>query len=388
MSAGGGPPSRTPVLDRSGGLAFGPLSVSVPVVLAPMAGVTNSAFRTLCRSYGAGLYVSEMVTARALVEGNAKTMGMAAFAEDEPVRSVQLCGIDPSVMDRAVRRLVGEIGVDHIDLNFGCPAGKVTRQGAGAALPVHRVLFRDIVRAAVRAAGRVPVTVKLRKGVDDDHLTYLESGRAAEDAGAAAVTLHARTAEQLYSGEADWSSIAALKEAVTSIPVLGNGDLWEASDALAMVAATGCDGVVVGRGCLGRPWLFRDLAAAFRGEPAPPLPRLGEVCSMMLVHLRLLCDRFGQDLGCRQFRKHTGWYLCGFPVGPAARRSLSLVSTVSEVEDLLGGLDHRQPFPLESLRTPRGHTNGPRPVHLPGGWLEAVDDPTPPAGGDLLVSGG
>jgi nifR3 family TIM-barrel protein len=369
-------------------LRFGNLTVDVPVVLAPMAGVTNSAFRTLCRSYGAGLYVSEMVTARALVEGNAKTMGMASFGADETVRSVQLSSVDPTVMGRAVQRLVGEIGVDHIDLNFGCPAGKVTRQGAGAALPVHRALFRDIVRSAVTNAGTVPVTVKLRMGVDGAHLTYLDAGRTAEDEGAAAVTLHARTAEQLYSGVADWDAIGRLKEAVTSVPVLGNGDLWEADDALAMMAATGCDGVVVGRGCLGRPWLFRDLAAAFRGEPVPGPPGLGEVCSMMLIHLDLLCGLFGQDLGTRQFRKHTGWYLTGFPVGSQVRRDLALASTVTEVETLLGGLDHTLPFPPEALRMARGHTNGPRPVHLPDRWLETVDDPTPPAGGDLLVSGG
>jgi nifR3 family TIM-barrel protein len=369
-------------------LKIGNLVVELPVVLAPMAGVTNSAFRTLCRGYGAGLYVSEMVTARALVEGNAKTIGMASFGSDEAVRSVQLSSVDPTVMGQAVRRLVDEIGVDHIDINFGCPAGKVTRQGAGAALPVHRALFRAIVTAAVGNAGTVPVTVKLRMGVDADHLTYLESGRTAEGEGVAAVTLHARTAEQLYSGVADWAAIRRLKEAVTTIPVLGNGDLWEASDALAMMAATGCDGVVVGRGCLGRPWLFRDLAAAFRGLPVPAPPALGEICSMMLVHLDLLCALFDEELGTRQFRKHAGWYLTGFPVGPQVRRALALASTVAEVAALLDGLDHDLAFPPEALRMARGHTNGPRPVHLPERWLETVDDPTPPVGGDLLVSGG
>ena len=369
-------------------LKIGNLVVDLPVVLAPMAGVTNSAFRTLCRSYGAGLYVSEMITARALVEGNAKTIGMASFGDDEKVRSVQLSSVDPTVMGQAVKLLVEEIGVDHIDLNFGCPAGKVTRQGAGAALPVHRALFRDIVRAAVGNAGTVPVTVKLRMGVDADHLTYLESGPIAEDEGVAAVTLHARTAEQLYSGTADWNAIGLLKAAVTTIPVLGNGDLWEASDALAMMAATGCDGVVVGRGCLGRPWLFRDLAAAFRGRPVPPPPDLGEICSMMRVHLGLLCGLFGEELGTRQFRKHAGWYLTGFPVGPQVRRSLALASSVAEVDRLLDDLDPSLPFPPDALRMARGHTNGPRPVHLPDRWLETRDDPTPPVGGDLLVSGG
>ncbi len=369
-------------------LKLGPIAVDPPVVLAPMAGVTNVAFRRLCRTYGAGLYVSEMVTARALVEGNAKTLGMAAFGADEPVRSVQLCGIDPQVMEAAVRRLVDEIGVDHIDLNFGCPAAKVTRQGGGAALPVHRVLFRSIVAAAVGAAGSVPVTVKMRIGVDPAHVTFLEAGRIAEDEGVAAVALHARTAEQLYSGSADWAAIAALKREVTTIPVLGNGDLWEAADALAMIEATGCDGVVVGRGCLGRPWLFRDLADAFNGRPLQDPPDLGAVTAMMRTHAELLCATFGQDLGIRQFRKHTGWYLTGFPVGSAVRRALAQASSPAEVVALLDGLDTTLPFPVETMRVARGHTNGPRPVRLPAGWLEAVDDPTPPAGGDLAVSGG
>ena len=368
-------------------LKLGSVAVDPPVVLAPMAGVTNVAFRRLCRTFGAGLYVSEMITARALVEGNAKTLAMAAFGDDEAVRSVQLCGVHPDVMGAAVTRLVDEIGVDHIDLNFGCPAGKVTRQGAGAALPVHRALFAAIVGAAVDAAGPVPVTVKLRIGVDDEHITYLEAGAIAEDRGVAAVTLHARTAEQLYSGTARWGAIAELKNTV-SIPVLGNGDLWEASDALAMVAATGCDGVVVGRGCLGRPWLFRDLAAAFAGRAAPPPPDLAEIVVMMRTHAELLAETFGEELGMRQFRKHAGWYLTGFPVGSTVRRSLGLCSSLAELHGLLDGLDGSLAFPEAALRMARGHTNGPRPVRLPSGWLDDVDDPTPPVGGDLLVSGG
>ena len=369
-------------------LKLGSLAVDPPVVLAPMAGVTNVAFRRLCRTYGAGLYVSEMITARALVEGNAKTIGMASFGDDEPVRSVQLCSVNPGVMGGAVRRLVDEIGVDHIDLNFGCPAAKVTRQGAGAALPVHHVLFRDIVRAAVEAAGAVPVTIKMRKGVDDDHLTFLRAGRIAEDEGVAAITLHARTAEQLYSGTADWPAIAELKAAIASVPVLGNGDIWEAADALAMMTETGCDGVVVGRGCLGRPWLFRDLADAFAGRPLAPPPDLGEIMGMMRRHLELLCEAFGDVQGVRQFRKHSGWYLTGLPVGPLVRRTLAQASTSDEVARVLDGLDPEIAFPAEALRMARGHTNGPRPVRLPADWLERAEDPTPPAGGDELVSGG
>jgi nifR3 family TIM-barrel protein len=369
-------------------LKLGPIAVDPPVVLAPMAGVTNVAFRRLCRTYGAGLYVSEMVTARALVEGNPKTMGMAAFGDDEPVRSVQLYGVNPSVMGEAVRRLVDEIGVDHIDLNFGCPAAKVTRRGGGAALPVHRNLLRRIIAAAVDGAGPVPVTTKFRIGVDDDLTTYLETGRIAEGEGAVAVALHARTAEQLYSGSADWAAIAALKEAVTTIPVLGNGDIWEASDALAMVAATGCDGVVVGRGCLGRPWLFRDLADAFAGRPLSAPPSLGEVARIMHAHASYLCDTFGDEYGIRQFRKHTSWYLTGFPVGPEVRRSMATISTFEELDRILDRLDGTVPFPPGAARMARGHTNGPRPVHLPAGWLETIDDPTPPEGAEELVSGG
>ena len=369
-------------------MKIGSLDVDPPVVLAPMAGVTNVAFRRLCRQYGAGLYVSEMVTARALLEGNLKTMRMVEFAPDESPRSVQLYGVDPKVMHLAVRRLVDEIGVDHVDLNFGCPAAKVTKKGGGAALPFRRVLFRSIVRAAVEGAGTVPVTVKLRIGVDETRHTALEAGRIAEDEGAAAVALHARTAEQLYSGAADWSRIAALKEAVTTIPVLGNGDIWEADDAVRMMATTGCDGVVVGRGCLGRPWLFRDLADRLAGRSVQAPPTLGEVTDMMREHLRLLIDAIGPDQGCRDFRKHTGWYLAGFPVGPERRRLLSQISTFAELERLLEPLDRSMPFPEAARRIARGHTVGPRPVTVPAGWFDDPDDPTPPVGADTLVSGG
>jgi nifR3 family TIM-barrel protein len=251
------------------------------------------------------------------------------------------------------------------------------------------VLLRDVVHAAVAAAGDVPVTIKTRIGVDDDHVTYLEAGRIAEGEGAAAMALHARTVEQLYSGTAVWSAIGELKAAVTTIPVLGNGDIWEASDALRMMEETGCDGVVVGRGCLGRPWLFRDLADAFAGRPLQEPPSLGEVVRMMRHHARLLVEVLGDELaGCRDFRKHVAWYLAGFPVGGARRKSLAMVSSLDELDAGLAELDPAWPFPEEARRTKRGHTNGPRPVRLPPGWLESVDDPTPPEGAEVLVSGG
>jgi nifR3 family TIM-barrel protein len=375
-------------------LKVGPVTVDPPVVLAPMAGVTNTAFRTLCRSYGAGLYVSEMVSARAMVERNEKTMRMLEFSPQEELRSIQLYGVDPAVIGIAVRMLVDEIGVDHIDLNMGCPVPKVTKLGGGAALPLHRVLFADIVRTAVRAAGVVPVTVKMRMGIDEATLTYLDAGRTAADCGAAAVALHARTAEQLYSGHADWSAIARLKAAVTEVPVLGNGDIWVAEDGLAMMRRTGCDGVVVGRGCLGKPWLFRDLADACAGRAVQPPPRLGEVTVVMRRHVRLLVEAKGDEmLGVRDFRKHVGWYLAGYPVGGTARRDMAQTSTLAQLDEMLAALLARvgadTPLPPENTRVARGHTQGPRRVTLPTGWRESALDPTPPPpAADTAASGG
>src|SRR4051794_25621953 len=373
-------------------LKLGALAVDPAVVLAPMAGITNPAFRTLCREFGAGLYVCEMITTRALVERNEKTLQMVrATPEEKEAFSVQLYGVDPATVARAVGMLVDE-GVAgtrpaHIDLNFGCPVPKVTRKGGGSALPWRRRLFGNIVRAAVGAAGDVPVTVKTRIGIDAGHVTYLEAGRIAEDAGAAAITLHGRTADQLYSGTADWSHIARLVEHV-SIPVLGNGDLWEADDALRMVAETGCAGVVVGRGCLGRPWLFGDLAAAFAGSPSRALPTLREVAAVMHRHATLLAGEQGESHGCTYFRQHMVWYLKGFSVASEVRRALAMVSGIDELAELLAGIPD-QPYPTAVLGAPRGRTSSPRPVALPEGWLDDDrDDPRPPAGAELLVSGG
>jgi nifR3 family TIM-barrel protein len=368
-------------------LKIGPLGVDPPVVLAPMAGVTNAAFRRLCRSYGAGLYVSEMVSARALCERNERTATMIAFAPDEEIRSVQLYGVDPHWVGEAVRRVV-DLGVHHIDLNSGCPSPKVTRRGGGAALPAHHVLFGNIVRAAVRAAGSIPVTVKMRTGLDDSTLTYLEAATAAADSGAAAIALHARTAEQLYSGRADWSAIARLKDHVTSVPVLGNGDIWAAADALQMMAETGCDGVVVGRGCLGKPWLFRDLADAFAGRPVQGPPRLGEVANVMRRHARLLVEAFGDEgFAVRDFRKHTGWYLTGYPAGGEMRRKLAMAGSIVELDSLLDELDPDAALPAGAEHLPRGHLQGPREVTLPEGWMQTRDDPTPPTGADRAYCG-
>jgi nifR3 family TIM-barrel protein len=376
----------TTVEAPSGALQLGPLTVWPPVVLAPMAGITNPPFRRLCREHGAGLYVCEMITTRALVERNAKTMGMVRFDADESPRSVQLYGVDPDVVGRAVEMVVDEDLADHIDLNFGCPVPKVTRKGGGSALPYRRRLFERIVRRAVEKAGDLPVTVKMRKGIDDEHLTFLDAGRIAQDSGVAWVALHGRTTADMYSGQADWSAIGELKAAL-DIPVLGNGDIWEADDALRMVAETGCDGVVVGRGCLGRPWLFGDLAAAFEGRPERALPTLAEVAATMGRHAELLVEHLG-DHGVVDFRKHVAWYLKGFAIGSDARSALGQVSTLAELEERLGALELDQPYPLQTLGQPRGRTSSPRRPALPEGWLDDPENGAVPAGAELADSGG
>jgi nifR3 family TIM-barrel protein len=360
-------------------LHVGPFQVWPPVVLAPMAGVTNPPFRTLCRRYGAGLYVSEMITARALVEGNRKTLLLASFGAEEATRSLQLYGVDPRYVGEAVRILVGEGKVDHVDMNFGCPVRKVTSKGGGAAIPLKPRLLRAIVRAAVGAAGTVPVTIKFRIGIDERYSTFLEAGRIGQEEGCAAVALHARTAAQLYDGEARWEAIAELKRAVTRIPVLGNGDVWEAEDALRMLRATGCDGVVVGRGCLGRPWLFRDLADVFAGrEPQDP-PSLGGVVDVMLEHARLLVAWLRDEpASMRAFRKHSSWYTKCFPNGAALRQRLMQVLALGELAEVLSVVDRLLPYPPEAMRVPRGKTAGTQKVALPAGYLDQLDDDTAP----------
>ncbi|MDD7943386.1 tRNA dihydrouridine synthase DusB [Microbacterium sp. NE2HP2] len=365
------------VVSASPRLRIGPIALDAPVVLAPMAGITNTAFRRLCREYGAGLYVSEMITTRALVERNATTMRLITHHESEKPRSIQLYGVDPATTEAAVRLLVEEDRADHIDLNFGCPVPKVTRKGGGAALPWKLDLFRDIVTRAARAAGDVPLTVKMRKGIDSDHLTYLDAGRIAEDAGVSAVALHARTAAEFYSGHADWSAIAALKEAVTSVPVLGNGDIWSADDAVRMMAETGCDGVVVGRGCLGRPWLFGDLARAL-GEPGSAGPEvdatLGFVATAFRRHAELLVEFFEDEgRGCRDIRKHVAWYFKGYPVGGDTRARLATASSLAEIDDILATLDWAAPYPGSAAEGQRGRAGTPKRPALPDRWLDSRD---------------
>lgn len=352
----------------------------MPVVLAPMAGITNTAYRRLCREYGGGLYVSEMITSRALVERTEESMRLITHHESEEIRSIQLYGVDPKTISEAVTMLVAEDRADHIDLNFGCPVPKVTRKGGGAALPWKSDLFESIVRSAVSSAGDIPVTVKMRKGIDDDHLTFLDAGKAARDAGVTAVALHGRTAEQFYSGQADWDAIAQLREALPDVQVLGNGDIWSASDAVSMMKQTGVDGVVVGRGCLGRPWLFADLEKAvtkyLAGQDHLDIdyatPNLSEVADAFIRHLELLIEFFDDEgRACRDIRKHVAWYFKGYPVGGEFRARLAQVESLQHARDLLAELDPSVEFPGEEAEGPRGRLGSVKSCALPENWLDS-----------------
>ena len=322
----------------------------------------------------AGLYVCEMVTARALVERNPKTLHMTTFAPDEDPRSLQLYTTDPKYTYEAAKMIVDENMADHIDMNFGCPVPKVTRKGGGAALPYKRKLFGQIVDAAVRGVAdtEIPVTVKFRIGIDAEHETMLDAGRIAQEEGAAAVTLHARTAAERYSGHAHWERIAELKQTL-DIPVFGNGDIFSAADGLAMFEQTGCDGIEIGRGCLGRPWLFSDLSLALSGRPVPPPPTLGEVCTIIRRHAELLAIHMGESHACRDIRKHVGWYFRGYPVGGAFRASLSSVTSLKLLDALLEPFAHSSARP-DDADGPRGRQGSAKKVALPDGWLDDTED--------------
>lgn len=364
-------------------LTYGKIQIATPVVLAPMAGITNTAFRRLCREFGGGLYVSEMITSRALVERTEESMRLISHHSSEEIRSVQLYGVDPKTISEAITMLVAEDRADHIDLNFGCPVPKVTRKGGGAALPWKQDLFSSILNAAVKAAGEIPLTIKMRKGIDADHLTFLDAGKAARDAGVTAVALHARTAADYYSGQADWNAIATLREALPDVQVLGNGDIWSAADAIRMMRETGVDGVVVGRGCLGRPWLFGDLQSAFDQYLTNPnstteinqiQPSLGEVADAFKRHAELLVEFFESEVhACRDIRKHVAWYFKGYPVGGEFRAALSQVESLDQMDLILATLSRDEPYPGEEAEGPRGRLGGSKVCALPENWLTSRD---------------
>src|SRR5690625_3829404 len=362
-------------------LTIGPHTIDTPVVLAPMAGITNMAFRLLCREFGAlhshddgGLYVSEMVTTRALVEDHRESWRLVTMGESESPRSVQLYGVDPGTVRRAVETLRERGQAGHIAPDFGCPVPQGPPRGGGRAAPWQPELSTQIVRGAVEAAGDVPVTVKTRIGIDDDHLTYRDAGLIAQEVGAAAIALHGRTVVQHYSGTARWEAITDLKELVTDIPVLGNGDIWSAEDAIDMMEQTGCDGVVVGRGCQGRPWLFADLAAAFAGRPDRIHPTLGEVATTLRRHAELLVEFF-EDEGraLRDLRKHVAWYFKGYPVGGQMRHRLATMESLADLDAKLAELDWGSPYPGAAVEGPRGRAGSPKRAVVPEGWMDSRD---------------
>lgn len=354
---------------------LGPLTVGTPVMLSPMAGVTNWPFRVLCEEYGPdGLYVAEMITARALVARNPKALRLCRFAPSEHPRSLQLYGVNPAIVEQAARIVVDESMADHVDLNFGCPVPKVTRRGGGSALPWKTDLLEEIIHRVVRVCepAGIPVTAKFRVGIDHDHETFLESGRIAQGEGCAAVTLHARTTAEYYGGHSDWTRIGELVEHL-DIPVFGNGDIWGADDAVAMVNETGCAGVAIGRGCQGRPWIFADIRNAFEGSDARVRPTLGEVGAVVMRHARLLVEFFDGDerMAVHDLRKHIAWYLKGFPVGGSVRAAFMGCESLAEVQAIIDGLDQRAQLPERIVDKPRGRVRFAKKVHLPYGWLES-----------------
>lgn len=356
-------------------LDLGPVHVPTPVMLSPMAGVTNWPFRVLCEEYGPdGLYVAEMITARALVARNPKALRLCRFAPTERVRSLQLYGVNPAIVEQAARIVVDEHMADHIDLNFGCPVPKVTRRGGGSALPWKTDLFREIIQRVVRVcdAADIPVTAKIRVGIDHDHETFYEAGHIAQEEGCKAVTLHARTTAEYYGGHSDWSRIAELVDEL-DIPVFGNGDIWGADDALAMVEQTGCAGVAIGRGCQGRPWLFADIKHAFAGSDKRTNPTLGEVGAIIIRHAQLLTEFYDGDerMAVHDLRKHVAWYLKGFPVGGSTRRAFMECESLNDVEQEVAKLDQDAPYPERVIDKPRGRVRFQKKVHVPYGWLES-----------------
>lgn len=354
---------------------LGKIHIATPVVLSPMAGITNWPFRVICREYGPdGLYVAEMITARALVARNPKALRLCRFAPSEKVRSLQLYGVNPSIVEQAARIVVDENMADHVDLNFGCPVPKVTRRGGGSALPWKTDLLQEILHRVVSVcdSAGIPVTAKFRVGIDENHETFMQAGHIAQEEGCAAVTLHARTTAEYYGGHSDWSRIAELVDAL-DIPVFGNGDIWGADDALAMFKETGCAGVAIGRGCQGRPWIFADIRSACNGSNDRVNPSLGQVCKVILRHLELLVEFYDGDerMAVHDLRKHIAWYLKGFPVGGGTRKNFMECESIEDVQRNIDALDSSLKLPEQVLDTPRGRVRFAKKVHLPYGWLDS-----------------
>jgi len=315
-------------------LKIGNVELKNPYILAPMAGVTDLPFRLLCKEQGAGLLFMEMISAKAIQYNNRNTKALLEIhPEEEPV-SLQLFGSDPEVISEIAKR-IEELPFAILDINMGCPVPKIVRNGEGSALMNQPKLVHEIVSKTVKAIQK-PVTVKIRKGFNDESINAVEIAKIIEDAGAAAVAVHGRTREQYYSGKADWDIIRQVKEAV-SIPVIGNGDVVSGESALAMMRETGCDGVMIGRGAQGNPWIFSELVGYEKTRVMPERPSNGELKDMMLRHARLQIQYKGEYLGIREMRKHVSWYTTGLPNSAKLRGEINAVESYAELEELLNG---------------------------------------------------
>jgi nifR3 family TIM-barrel protein len=313
---------------------IGSVRIDTPLVLAPMAGVTNHAFRLLCRRNGAGLVVTELLSSHAIHYKNAKTYGMFDWTDEERPVSVQLFGGDPALMAEAAR-VVEEFGADIVDLNMGCWVPKVAKTGAGAALMKDVCLAADVIRAMVRAV-KIPVTVKVRSGWESRETTAIEFAQRAQDAGAQAIAVHARYASQGFTGQADWSVIRRVKDVVT-IPLFGNGDVTTPQEALRMIQETGCDGVMIGRGAMGNPWIFAETKHFLETGEMPDPPTLAERIEAALNHLKTLAANrnMGEDRAVREMRGQLPHYFKGFPGVARLRSEMVHLNSIAEIEDLL-----------------------------------------------------
>lgn len=306
--------------------------LSGPFLLAPLAGVTDAVMRRICFREGASLAYTEMVSAKGLYYGDRKTESLLYIPEDAGPTSIQIFGSDPEIMGYAAEKLA-ERNNFSLNINMGCPVPKVVRNGDGSALMKDPDLVYDVVRAVADKAGK-PVSVKFRKGFDDDHINAVEIAKACEAAGAAAVIVHGRTREQYYSGKADWSIIRQVKEAV-DIPVIGNGDVFTGADGVRMMKETGCDLVMVARGAQGNPWIFRELMAAWRGEPEPEKPSVSEVRDMMYQHLDQLVELKGEYAAVREMRKHIAWYTKGRKNGASIRKAVNQIESARQMKEAI-----------------------------------------------------
>lgn len=316
-------------------------SVMLPnnLILAPMAGVTDLPFRLLCKEQGAGLLCMEMVSAKAILYKNRNTESLLEIDPRENPVSLQLFGSDPEIISKIAHQIEDK-PFDILDLNMGCPVPKIVNNGEGSALMKNPKLAGEIIRETVKAIDK-PVTVKIRKGFDDEHINAVEMAKIAEDAGAAAVAVHGRTREQFYSGRADWDIIRQVKEAV-SIPVIGNGDLLTAEDVIVMEAQTGCDGFMIARGAQGNPWIFRQILHYFETGEHLAKPTLEEVTQMILRHARMMLEFKGEYIGIREIRKHAAWYTAGYPNSARLRVAINNVESFEALEELLmNNLDGR-----------------------------------------------